>query len=64
MYYRVFIERPIFAKVLSLVIVLAGVISAMNLPEEQYPSMTPVQVQVTAVYPGEDAQTLSQSVAG
>ncbi|MGL4458101.1 MAG: efflux RND transporter permease subunit [Plesiomonas shigelloides] len=64
MFSRVFIERPIFATVLSLVIVLAGVISAMNLPVEQYPSMTPVQVQVTAVYPGADAQTLSQSVAG
>ncbi|MBO1110015.1 efflux RND transporter permease subunit, partial [Plesiomonas shigelloides] len=64
MFSRVFIELPIFATVLSLVFVLWGVISSMNLPVEQYPSITPVQVQVTAVYPGADAHTLSQSVAG
>ncbi|MGL5102802.1 MAG: efflux RND transporter permease subunit [Plesiomonas sp.] len=64
MFSRVFIERPIFASVLSLIVVLVGSIAALNLPIEQYPTMTPVQVQVTAVYPGADAQTLSQSVAG
>jgi multidrug efflux pump len=60
---KTFIERPILATVIALVIALAGIISATQLPVEQYPPITPVQIQVTANYPGADAQTLSESVA-
>ncbi|TIC86997.1 efflux RND transporter permease subunit [Crenobacter intestini] len=63
MFSRFFIERPIFAAVVSIVISLIGVLAMSGLPIEQYPTIAPVQVQVTANYPGADAQTAAQTVA-
>ena len=60
---RFFIDRPIFAWVLSIVITLIGAVSAMNLPIAQYPDITPPTVQVTCTYPGADAQVVADSVA-
>ena len=47
-----FVDRPIFATVISVVFVLAGVVAGMELPVAQYPDVTPPTVQVTAYYPG------------
>lgn len=63
MFSRFFIDRPIFATVISILICLAGIVSMTALPVEQYPTITPVQVTVSAVYPGADSQTLADSVA-
>lgn len=63
MFSRFFIERPIFATVISIIICLAGAVALTALPIEQYPSITPVQVTVSATYPGADSQTLANSVA-
>jgi multidrug efflux pump len=60
---KFFINRPIFATVLSIVIVLAGLVSMYALPVEQYPEIVPPEVVVTANYPGASAQTISESVA-
>lgn len=58
-----FIDRPVFASVLSIVIVLAGLFSLKSLSIEQYPNITPPQIQVSASYPGADANTVASSVA-
>ncbi len=58
-----FIDRPIFAVVISIVILLAGVMALRALPVEQYPDVVPPQVVVTAVYPGASAQVMAESVA-
>ncbi|MEM1185913.1 MAG: multidrug efflux RND transporter permease subunit [Planctomycetota bacterium] len=58
-----FVRRPILASVLSIVIVLAGAVAGLSLPINQYPDIAPVQVTVTANYPGADAQTVADSVA-
>src|SRR5512137_298225 len=63
MFSRFFIEHPIFATVVSFVIVIAGGVSMFLLPVEQYPTITPVQVTVSATYPGADSQTVADSVA-
>ncbi|MGH8619280.1 MAG: efflux RND transporter permease subunit [Burkholderiales bacterium] len=63
MFSKFFIERPIFATVVSLLIVIAGAVSAFVLPVAQYPQITPVQVTVTTTYPGADARTVGDSVA-
>jgi multidrug efflux pump len=60
---RFFIERPVFSIVLSLLIVLAGGVSIYVLPIARYPEITPPQIQINAVYPGADAQTVAESVA-
>ena len=60
---RFFIERPIFASVLSIFIVLAGLAAAIQLPIEQYPKITPPTVVVTATYPGANVETLIKTVA-
>ena len=60
---RFFIDRPVFSIVLSLLIVIAGAVSIVVLPIDRYPKVTPPQVQITAIYPGADAQTLAESVA-
>ncbi len=60
---RFFLGRPVFAIVLSILIVLVGIVAAINLPIEQYPNITPPQVQVSVTYPGADAQTVADSVA-
>src|SRR5690349_4401685 len=59
---RFFIDRPVFAWVLAIVIMLTGGIAAMQLPVEQYPTIAPPAVVVRAVYPGADAQTVQNSV--
>src|SRR5512134_876040 len=63
MFSRFFIERPIFAAVVSIVICLAGLLAIYALPVQQYPTITPVQVTVSATYPGADSKTLADSVA-
>ncbi|WP_321469094.1 multidrug efflux RND transporter permease subunit [Halarcobacter sp.] len=63
MFSRFFINRPIFATVLSILIILAGLISINILPVKEYPAVTPPQINVTATYPGANAQTLSSTVA-
>lgn len=63
MFSKVFINRPIFTTVIALVIVIAGIVSMKSLPVSQYPTITPVQVQVTTTYPGADAKTVGDSVA-
>src|SRR5579859_7087457 len=58
-----FIDRPIFASVLSIVITLAGCVAVFALPIAQYPDVTPPTVQVTALYPGANSQTIRDTVA-
>lgn len=60
---RPFIDRPILATVISLVIVLTGLISMNLLPIEQYPDITPPTVVVSTSFPGADAATVAESVA-
>ncbi len=60
---RFFIHRPIFASVISLLIVLAGGVSIFTLPIAQYPDITPPVIQVSALYPGADPQTVNDTVA-
>ncbi|MBI3861197.1 MAG: multidrug efflux RND transporter permease subunit [Planctomycetia bacterium] len=63
MFSRFFIDRPIFASVLSIVITLAGGIAAFHLPLAQYPAVTPPTVQFDCNYPGASAQVVAQTVA-
>lgn len=60
---KFFIDRPIFASVIAIVITLVGLVAMINLPIEQYPNITPPQILVTTAYPGASAETLSQTVA-
>lgn len=62
MFSRFFIERPIFAIVLAIMMILVGVITVKTLPVAQFPDITPPTVQVSAVYPGADAQTVATSI--
>ncbi|RYE31604.1 MAG: efflux RND transporter permease subunit [Hyphomicrobiales bacterium] len=59
---RFFIERPIFAWVVAIVIMLAGLLALRTLPISQYPQIAPTTVQISANYPGADAQTVENSV--
>src|SRR5438132_6226231 len=63
MFSHFFIERPIFASVLSIVITLAGAVAALMLPIAQYPQITPPSINVTCTYPGADARVVAESVA-
>jgi multidrug efflux pump len=63
MFARFFIDRPIFAWVVSLVILLGGGVAYFSLPTELYPNITPPTVQVTASYPGANAQVVANTVA-
>ena len=60
---RFFVDRPIFAAVLSIVITLVGALAYFGLPISQYPEIVPPTVVVTATYPGADARTLAETVA-
>ena len=60
---RFFIERPIFASVIAILITLAGVIASFVLPVSQYPDISPPTVTITTVYPGAAAETIAQTVA-
>jgi hydrophobic/amphiphilic exporter-1 (mainly G- bacteria), HAE1 family len=58
-----FIDRPIFAMALSILIVLAGGVAYFGLPVAQYPEIAPPTVQISATYPGADPQVLAETVA-
>ena len=57
-----FIDRPVFAWVLAIIMMLAGGLAIMNLPVAQYPQIAPPTITVSATYPGADAQTVEDSV--
>jgi len=57
-----FIDRPIFAWVLAIIVCLTGTLSIFTLPIEQYPKLTPPNVRITSTYPGASAQTLENTV--
>ncbi|MCX7182036.1 MAG: multidrug efflux RND transporter permease subunit [Candidatus Methylopumilus sp.] len=61
---KFFITRPIFAAVISIIIVLAGIAAVFKLSIAQYPQIAPPTVIITASYPGASAETLSKTVAG
>jgi multidrug efflux pump subunit AcrB len=58
-----FINRPIFASVLSIFVTLAGLLALVSLPIAQYPDITPPTVEVSAIYPGANAQVVADTVA-
>lgn len=63
MFARFFVDRPIFATVLSVVIVLVGAVALIRLPVAQYPEVTPPTISVSTVYPGANAQVVADTVA-
>ncbi len=63
MFSHFFIERPIFASVLSIVVTLAGAVAAFNLPIAQYPPITPPSIMVSCNYPGADARVVADTIA-
>ena len=63
MFARFFVDRPVFATVLSLVIVIVGLVALVKLPIAQYPEIAPPTVSVTANYPGASAETVAETVA-
>lgn len=58
-----FISRPIFAAVLAVVILMAGLLALQQLPVAQFPEITPPQIQISTAYPGANAETVAQTVA-
>lgn len=60
---KFFIDRPVFAMVISIVIVLGGLVSMKSTPIAQYPDIAPPTVQVTALYPGATAEVIANTVA-
>ena len=60
---KFFINRPIFASVISIIIVIAGLVASQVLPIAQYPQIAPPTVMITATYPGASAETLARTVA-
>jgi multidrug efflux pump len=63
MFSNFFIDRPIFATVLSVLVVIVGVVGLLGLPIAQYPEVVPPVVQVAAMYPGANAKTVAETVA-
>ncbi len=63
MFSKFFIDRPIFATVVSLLITLAGLVSIKTLPVEQYPNLTPPTISVSANYPGASPEVIANTVA-
>src|ERR1700739_4170779 len=63
MFSKFFIDRPIFASVLSIIITLAGFIALLALPIAQYPEITPPTIEVSAIYPGANARVVADTVA-
>src|SRR5438105_6946005 len=63
MFSHFFIQRPIFAAALSIVITLAGAVAVCNLPIAQYPQITPPSIMVSCTYPGADARVVAESAA-
>ena len=62
MFSKFFINRPIFATVIAILMIIAGAMTVFSLPVAQYPDITPPTVMVSASYPGADAKTVAQSV--
>ena len=62
MFSRFFINRPIFATVIAILMVIAGALCVFTLPIAQYPDITPPTVNVSAAYPGANAKTVAQAV--
>lgn len=60
---RFFIDRPIFAAVLSIVITIFGLVTITRLPLSEYPEVTPPTISVTAAYPGASPETIAETVA-
>src|SRR5919204_2327585 len=60
---KFFINRPIVAMVISIVLVLGGILTILRLPVAQFPKIAPPEIQILATYVGADAQTLEQAVA-
>ena len=60
---KFFINRPIVAIVIAILMVLVGVVSMLSLPTSQFPNIADPMIQVRATYPGADAQTIAESVA-
>ncbi|MDE6825707.1 MAG: efflux RND transporter permease subunit, partial [Paramuribaculum sp.] len=63
MFSRFFIDRPIFAIVIAIMMILVGVLTIETLPVAQFPDITPPTVQVSASYPGADAETVASTIA-
>src|SRR5437763_7421801 len=63
MFARFFVDRPVFAIVISLVIVIIGLVALTKLPVAQYPEITPPTVSVTTTYPGASAKVVADTVA-
>ena len=63
MFARFFVDRPVFATVLSMVIVIVGMVALTQLPIAQYPEVAPPTIQVSAIYPGANAETVASTVA-
>ena len=63
MFSHFFIDRPIFATVLSIVIVIVGAVALIALPIAQYPDVAPPTIQVAANYPGANAKVVAETVA-
>ena len=57
-----FIERPVLSTVISIIIVILGVLGLSSLPITQYPDIAPPTIQVSATYPGANAETILESV--
>src|SRR6195952_521716 len=61
--FKRFIERPVLATVISIILVILGILGLTTLPLQQFPDIAPPAVQVTANYPGANAETVLRSVA-
>ena len=61
---RYFIDRPVFAIVIGLVLMVAGLVALPQLPVSEYPEVAPPAVQIEATFPGASAETLARTVAG
>src|ERR1700676_4665938 len=59
---KFFIDRPIFAIVIAILVMLAGGLSILSMPVEQYPTIAPPSIQITATYPGASAETVENTV--
>ncbi len=62
MFSKFFIDRPIFATVIAILMIIVGLITVRSLPVAQYPDITPPTVNVSATYPGADAKTVAQTI--
>ena len=62
MFSRFFIDRPIFATVLAILMIIVGLVTVKTLPIAQYPNISPPTVRVSATYPGADARTVAETV--